>query len=61
MWAYDNEIQQALAGTVWLTSCQSWYKRADGRITVLYPYNGQTYRRRHRTLRREHFEIKRVQ
>jgi cation diffusion facilitator CzcD-associated flavoprotein CzcO len=58
MRAYDDEIQQALAGTVWATSCQSWYKRDDGRITVLYPYNGQTYRRRHRRLRREHFEIR---
>jgi cation diffusion facilitator CzcD-associated flavoprotein CzcO len=59
MQAYDDEIQQALAGTVWATSCQSWYKRADGRITVLYPYNGQTFRRRHRRLRRGHFEIRR--
>jgi len=58
MLAYDREIQQALAGTVWATSCQSWYKRADGRITILYPYNGQTYRRRHKKLRTEHFEIR---
>jgi cation diffusion facilitator CzcD-associated flavoprotein CzcO len=58
MRAYDDEIQQALAGTVWATSCQSWYKRADGRITILYPYNAQTYRRRHRKLRREDFEIR---
>jgi cation diffusion facilitator CzcD-associated flavoprotein CzcO len=57
MRAYDDEIQQALAGTVWATSCQSWYKRADGRITILYPYNAQTYRRRHRKLRLEDFEI----
>jgi cation diffusion facilitator CzcD-associated flavoprotein CzcO len=59
MQAYDDEIQQALAGTVWATSCQSWYKRADGRITILYPYNAQTYRRRHKKLRREDFEIRR--
>jgi len=59
MRAYDDEIQQALAGTVWATSCQSWYKRADGRITILYPYNAQTYRRRHRRLRLEDFEIRR--
>jgi cation diffusion facilitator CzcD-associated flavoprotein CzcO len=58
MSAYDEEIQQALAGTVWATSCQSWYKRADGRITILYPYNAQTYRRRHKRLRREDFEIR---
>ncbi|MGD2128545.1 MAG: NAD(P)/FAD-dependent oxidoreductase [Lysobacterales bacterium] len=58
MLAYDDEIQRALADTVWATSCQSWYKRDDGRITVLYPYNGRTWRRRHRKLRREHFEIR---
>ena len=58
MRAYDREIQEALAGTVWATSCSSWYKRADGHITILYPYNGQTFRRRHKKLRREHFEIR---
>jgi len=47
-----------LADTVWATSCQSWYKRDDGRITALYPYNGRTWRRRHRKLRRDHFEIR---
>jgi cation diffusion facilitator CzcD-associated flavoprotein CzcO len=58
MRAYDDEIQRALSGTVWATSCQSWYKRADGRITILYPYNAQTYRRRHKKLRREDFQIR---
>ncbi len=58
MQAYDREIQDALAGTVWATSCSSWYKRADGRITILYPYSGQTYRRRHKHMRRAHFEIR---
>jgi cation diffusion facilitator CzcD-associated flavoprotein CzcO len=59
MRAYDEEIQHALAGTVWATSCQSWYKREDGRITILYPYSAQTYRRRHKKLRLEDFEIRR--
>ncbi len=58
MQAYDKEIQDSLAGTVWATSCQSWYKREDGHITILYPYNAQTYRRRHRKLREEHFDIR---
>ena len=57
MQAYDREIQDALAGTVWATSCSSWYKRDDGHITILYPYNAQTFRRRHRKLHREHFEV----
>jgi cation diffusion facilitator CzcD-associated flavoprotein CzcO len=58
MAAYDAEIQAALAGTVWATSCSSWYKRDDGHITILYPYNAQTFRRRHKTLRADHFEIR---
>ena len=57
MQAYDAEIQAALAGTVWATSCSSWYKRDDGRITILYPYNAQTYRRRHRDIRLEDYEV----
>jgi hypothetical protein len=60
MHAYDAEIQSALAGTVWATSCSSWYKRDDGRITILYPYNAQTFRRRHKKFHQEHFEIWRI-
>jgi cation diffusion facilitator CzcD-associated flavoprotein CzcO len=57
MAAYDREMQQALAGTVWATGCRSWYKRADGRITALYPYRAQTWRRRHKRINLNHFEI----
>jgi cation diffusion facilitator CzcD-associated flavoprotein CzcO len=57
MQGYDAEIQAALAKTVWATSCSSWYKREDGRITILYPYNAQTYRKRHKIFNREHFVI----
>ena len=59
MQAYNDEIQSALSQTVWATSCHSWYKREDGRITVLYPYNAQTYRKRHVAMRSEDFEISR--
>jgi cation diffusion facilitator CzcD-associated flavoprotein CzcO len=58
MRAYDEEIQGALSGTVWATSCSSWYKRDDGRITVLYPYNGMTFRRRHKKPNWADLEIK---
>lgn len=58
MQAYDDEIQAALATTVWATSCQSWYKRDDGRITILYPYNARAFRKSHREFERDHFEIR---
>lgn len=57
MQAYDDEIQVALAETVWATSCSSWYKRDDGHITILYPYNAQTYRKRHKHIRLEDFDV----
>ena len=58
MRAYDQEIQEALSTTVWSTSCSSWYKRDDGRITILYPYNARTFRRRHKKPNWVDFEIK---
>jgi cation diffusion facilitator CzcD-associated flavoprotein CzcO len=57
MQAYNDEIQTALGGTVWATSCSSWYKREDGYITVLYPFSAMTYRRRHKKLKLGDFEI----
>jgi cation diffusion facilitator CzcD-associated flavoprotein CzcO len=60
MRAYNEEIQEALSGTVWATSCSSWYKRDDGRITVLYPYNAMTFRRRHKKPNWADFEIEAV-
>lgn len=57
MFAYNQEIQDALSATVWATSCSSWYKRDDGRITVLYPYNAMTFRRRHKKPNWADFEI----
>ena len=57
MQAYDAEIQAALATTVWATSCSSWYKRDDGHITILYPYNAQAYRRGHKKIRLEDFHL----
>jgi cation diffusion facilitator CzcD-associated flavoprotein CzcO len=55
--SYDHEVQAALAGTVWAGACRSWYKRADGRITVLYPWNARTYRRRHKNIKISEFTI----
>jgi hypothetical protein len=58
MRVYDAEIQEALSETVWATSCSSWYKRDDGQITILYPYNARTFRRRHRKFHKDHFQIR---
>jgi hypothetical protein len=47
MEAYDAEIQQRLAGTVWNTGgCASWYLDAHGRNSTIWPGFTWPYRRR---------------
>ncbi len=47
---YNEDIRAALQQTVWAGSCKSWYKRPDGEIASLYPYNARTYLKDHRKL-----------
>lgn len=54
---YNEQIQGGLRETVWAASCSSWYKRPDGTIPTLYPYSARTFKRQHRKLNREHFEV----
>jgi cation diffusion facilitator CzcD-associated flavoprotein CzcO len=35
--AYNRELDDKLAGTVWNTGCSSWYADATGRISTLWP------------------------
>ncbi|WP_418062960.1 flavin-containing monooxygenase [Pimelobacter simplex] len=43
--AYDEEMQDRLAGSVW-SSCASWYRDPGGRITTNWPGTVSEYRRR---------------
>jgi cation diffusion facilitator CzcD-associated flavoprotein CzcO len=43
--AYDADVQQRLAGSVW-SQCTSWYRTASGRITTNWPLLGIDYRRK---------------
>ncbi len=47
---FNDELQEALSKTVWASGCQSWYRRADGRIETLYPWNARTFGRRMKTV-----------
>jgi cation diffusion facilitator CzcD-associated flavoprotein CzcO len=44
--AFDGELREALAGTVWHTGCTSWYVDADGNNPNQWPWLWSTYRRR---------------
>jgi hypothetical protein len=34
---YNAQLQARLAGTVWASGCESWYRDARGRNTTLWP------------------------
>jgi hypothetical protein len=55
---YNEEIRTALQNTVWAGDCLSWYKRADGEIASLYPYNARSFLKDHKRLIQQDFEIK---
>lgn len=55
---YNREIRRALQGTVWAGDCQSWYKRPDGEISTLYPYNARAFLKDHERLEQGDFEIR---
>jgi len=55
---FNEEIQGKLQGTVWAGDCKSYYKRDDGKIATLYPYNARTFRNRHKKLKNSEFEMR---
>lgn len=34
---YNRRLQERLAGSIWATGCDSWYKHKNGKITALWP------------------------
>jgi cation diffusion facilitator CzcD-associated flavoprotein CzcO len=57
---YNEQIRKALQDTVWAGDCQSWYKRPDGEISSLYPYDARTYRKDHRRLEKTDFQLQAI-
>jgi quinol monooxygenase YgiN len=44
--AFDRELRDALAGTVWQTGCTSWYVDEQGNNPNNWPWTQTAYRRR---------------
>jgi hypothetical protein len=47
--AYNRELRENLAKSVWAADSQSWYKLADGTITKNWPHRTTRHRRLLRT------------
>ncbi|WP_326569021.1 NAD(P)/FAD-dependent oxidoreductase [Amycolatopsis rhabdoformis] len=53
---YDREVQQRLGHSVW-SSCTSWYRQADGRVSTNWPGLVTEYDRRTRVLDPADFRV----
>ena len=53
---YNRHIHAALDETVWASGCKSWYRREDGKIVTLYPYDARTFRRQLSEVNFGHFD-----
>jgi cyclohexanone monooxygenase len=40
---YNDEIQRAMQGTVWLANCNNYYRHANGKVVTQFPYSGTTF------------------
>lgn len=59
--AYNERIQKDLSGSVWLSGCQSWYLRDDGKLVSLYPGSARQFARTHKRLDLENYNVIRIE
>ena len=43
--AFNRNLREGFRGSVWAGSCMSWYKKADGENSTLWPWSTIRYRR----------------
>jgi cation diffusion facilitator CzcD-associated flavoprotein CzcO len=44
--AYNDEIQEAMTGTVWLADCHNYFRHPSGKVVTQFPYHGVTFAER---------------
>jgi len=44
---FNDRIQDELSRSVWMSGCDSWYIRDDGKIVTLYPGNAKQFAKEH--------------
>ncbi|OBJ57136.1 NAD(P)/FAD-dependent oxidoreductase [Mycobacterium sp. 1423905.2] len=47
---YNDELQAAMAGKVWLSNCNSYYRHPSGKVVTQLPYSGRTFYERTRAM-----------
>ncbi|WAC91024.1 flavin-containing monooxygenase [Mycobacterium sp. Aquia_213] len=54
---YNDEIQTAMAGKVWL-ACTNYFRHPSGKVVTQLPYSGRTFFERTRTLVEDDYELR---
>jgi cation diffusion facilitator CzcD-associated flavoprotein CzcO len=54
---YNRNMQSSFDDTVWASGCQSWYRKADGRIETLYPYNARSFKKLMKSIDNNHVKF----
>jgi cyclohexanone monooxygenase len=47
---YNDEVQSAMQGKVWLANCNSYFRHPSGKVVTQLPYSGRTFYERTRAL-----------
>lgn len=55
--AYNQEIQKQFAGTVWDSSCKSWYLNEEGKNNTIYPRLNTRFRKITKTFDLNDYEV----
>jgi cyclohexanone monooxygenase len=54
---YNNEIQLAMEGTVWLANCNNYYRHPSGKIVTQFPYSGKAFAELLRSVRLDDYHL----
>ena len=54
---YNDEIQAAMQGKVWL-ACTNYFRHPSGKVVTQLPYSGRTFFERTRTLVADDYELR---
>jgi cyclohexanone monooxygenase len=41
--AFNIEIQDAMAGTVWMANCNNYFRHSNGKVVTQFPYGGLAF------------------
>ncbi|MBC7172390.1 MAG: hypothetical protein H5U40_08195 [Polyangiaceae bacterium] len=58
---FNEEVQEAMKGTVWATGCTSWYQQEGGKNVAIWPWSTWRYWLRTRKPKASDYDVVRCQ